>query len=165
MSTDFKQAGGIAYFRKRHIMCLRQKCTSFLSTWALPSTPLAVHPMIAWYAVALLPKSIALTGRPSARGWVRQVTEGATAVGLAALLCFLGKLIARALNVPGALIPIATALTVGVATAMPQAVVGLVPSGEGIAAILMQVRAPLASIRLGFPACCRSVSWVITLLH
>ncbi|KAK9813720.1 hypothetical protein WJX73_005290 [Symbiochloris irregularis] len=67
------------------------------------------------------------------------VLEGATAVALSTALCYLSSIIAAWMNVPSALIPVATALTVALATAIPKVLAPLVASGEGIAAILLHV--------------------------
>ncbi|KAL3143469.1 hypothetical protein ABBQ38_002280 [Trebouxia sp. C0009 RCD-2024] len=67
-----------------------------------------------------------------------QVLEGATAVGVACLICQLGSQGAQALGLPGAVIPVVTGITVALATAAPQMLKPLVPSAEGLAAILMQ---------------------------
>lgn len=68
-----------------------------------------------------------------------QVLEGATALGLACLICQLGSRGARMLGLPGAVIPVVTGITVALATSVPQVLRPLVPSAEGFAAILMQI--------------------------
>lgn len=68
-----------------------------------------------------------------------QVLEGATAVGLACLICQMGSRGAQALGLPGAVIPVVTGITVTLATCVPGLLKPLVPSAEGIAAILMQI--------------------------
>lgn len=65
--------------------------------------------------------------------------EGATAVALSALICYVGSQWAVALNLGGASIPIITALSVLLATLMPNQLQPLVASGEGLAAIIMSV--------------------------
>ncbi len=67
------------------------------------------------------------------------VLHGATALALSAALCHAGGALAAAAGSPGAAITATTALTVGLATAAPRLVAPLVPSGAGLAAILMQV--------------------------
>ena len=65
--------------------------------------------------------------------------EAATAVALSAAICYLGILAEGWLQLPGTLIPCATAITVVLATAMPRVLAPLVASGEGIATILMNI--------------------------
>ncbi|KAK9811913.1 hypothetical protein WJX72_012330 [[Myrmecia] bisecta] len=76
---------------------------------------------------------------PSESGNGIQVTEGATAMAVAAVICYIGTSYAQALGISGATIPVVTAITVALATLMPRMLSPLVSSGEGIAAILMQV--------------------------
>ena len=68
-----------------------------------------------------------------------QVLEGTTAVALSALICYVGSQWAVALDLGGASIPIITALTVLLATLVPNLLQPLVASGEGLAAIIMSV--------------------------
>lgn len=68
-----------------------------------------------------------------------QVLEGATAVALSAAICYLGVLCEAWLQLPGTLIPCATAITVVLATALPKLLAPLVASGEGIATVLMNI--------------------------
>ncbi|KAK9835862.1 hypothetical protein WJX74_009704 [Apatococcus lobatus] len=68
-----------------------------------------------------------------------QVLEGATAVALSALICYVGNQWAVALNLGGASIPIITALSVVLATLIPNLLQPLVASGEGLAAIIMSL--------------------------
>lgn len=70
---------------------------------------------------------------------VVQVLEGATAVALSAAICYLGILAEAQLQLPGTLIPAATAITVAFATLAPRVLAPLVSSAEGIAAILMNI--------------------------
>ncbi len=67
------------------------------------------------------------------------VLHGATALALSAALCHAGGALAAAAGAPGTAITATTALTVGLATAAPRLVAPLVPSGAGLAAILMQI--------------------------
>ena len=69
------------------------------------------------------------------------VLEGATALALAAAICHAGTSIAAALKYRGGSITVITALTVALATAFPRLLAPLTASGEGLAAILMQVSA------------------------
>lgn len=67
------------------------------------------------------------------------VLHGLTAVAISAAICHVADLTARAFALTGMSIPIATAITVGLATAFPRVLGPLVASAEGLAAILMQV--------------------------
>ncbi|GAB4821763.1 hypothetical protein N2152v2_008809 [Parachlorella kessleri] len=67
------------------------------------------------------------------------VLHGATALALAAAICFAGSSIAAALRYKGGSITVITAITVVLATAVPRLLAPLTASGEGLAAILMQV--------------------------
>ena len=67
------------------------------------------------------------------------VLHGATAIALSAAICALGTAIAAALNYRGGSITVITGLTVALATLAPKVVAPLIPSGEGLAAILMQL--------------------------
>ena len=67
------------------------------------------------------------------------VLEGATAIAVSACICALGTHIASAIGYRGGSITIITAITVALATLAPKAVAPLVKSGEGLAAILMQL--------------------------
>lgn len=67
------------------------------------------------------------------------VLHGATALALSTLLCYLGTSIARYIGYKGGSITVITALTVMLATAFPERLKPLVSSGEGLAAILMQI--------------------------
>lgn len=67
------------------------------------------------------------------------VLHGATAVALSAAICYAGHSIAAAINYKGGAITVITALTVTLATMAPKVVAPLIPSGEGLAAILIQV--------------------------
>ena len=73
-----------------------------------------------------------------------QVLEGATALALSMVLCWAGSWLASLWGLSGTLIPIATALTVALATLFPTLLQPLVASGEGIAAIVLHVRHPAA---------------------
>lgn len=75
-----------------------------------------------------------------------QVLEGATAVALSAAICYLGVLCEAWLQLPGTLIPCATAITVVLATALPKLLAPLVASGEGIATVLMNIFLATVSI-------------------
>ena len=66
------------------------------------------------------------------------VLEGSFALSLAAVVCALSGYVADALPVPGMQIPIITLVSVALATAFPRRVGGLAPSGEALAAIVMQ---------------------------
>ncbi len=68
-----------------------------------------------------------------------QVPQGMTAVALAAVICYLGSAASTALRAPSHSITIITAISVALATAVPKILEPLAPSGEGLAAILMQV--------------------------
>ena len=65
--------------------------------------------------------------------------EASTAIALSTALCYLGQKIAAAAGYPSASISVITLLTVGLATACAGPLRALVPAGEGIAAILLQV--------------------------
>ena len=66
------------------------------------------------------------------------VLKGSFALSLAAVVCALSGYVADALPVPGMQIPIITLVSVALATAFPRRVGGLAPSGEALAAIVMQ---------------------------
>ena len=68
-----------------------------------------------------------------------QVLQAATALALSATICHIGVESARASGVAGGGIPFITVITVLLATAAPKALTPLVPTAEGLAAILMQV--------------------------
>ena len=68
-----------------------------------------------------------------------QVLQAATALALSATICHIGVESARAFGVAGGGIPFITVITVLLATAAPKALTPLVPTAEGLAAILMQV--------------------------
>ena len=61
------------------------------------------------------------------------------AVALSAAICYLATQLATAWSMPSQSITIITAITVGLATAFPNQLSTLASSGEGLAAILMQV--------------------------
>lgn len=65
------------------------------------------------------------------------VLEGCTAIALSACICFAGNVAAKQLG--WGTIPVVTAITVALATCAPGLVAPLAASGEGLAAILMQV--------------------------
>lgn len=65
------------------------------------------------------------------------VLEGCTAIALSACICFAGTLAAKQFG--WGTIPMVTAITVALATFAPGMVAPLAASGEGLAAILMQV--------------------------
>ena len=67
------------------------------------------------------------------------VTPTLAALALSALICCCGVRLAAAAGVPGFAIPIITVLSVGLSTALPRAVGGLVSHGEGFGAMIMQV--------------------------
>lgn len=67
------------------------------------------------------------------------VLHGATALALAAAICFAGTSIAAALRYKGGSITVITAITVTLATLFPRLLAPLRASGEGLAAILMQL--------------------------
>lgn len=67
------------------------------------------------------------------------VYNGAAALAVSAILCTLGSSIAKAIGYKGGSITVITALTVALATSAPRLVAPLIPSGEGLAAILMQL--------------------------
>lgn len=67
------------------------------------------------------------------------IYNGAAALAVSAILCTLGTSIAKAIGYRGGSITVITALTVFLATAAPRIVAPLIPSGEGLAAILMQL--------------------------
>eukprot|EP00891_Asterochloris_glomerata_P004584 jgi/Astpho2/4584/e_gw1.00067.194.1_t len=68
-----------------------------------------------------------------------QVLQAATALALSATICHIGVESARASGVAGGGIPFITVITVLLATAAPKALTPLVPTAEGLAAILMQI--------------------------
>jgi hypothetical protein len=70
------------------------------------------------------------------------VLHGTTALAVSATICHASFCIASALGQPAMHIPIITAVTVTLATVLPRALTPIVPSGEAIAAVLMQVRPP-----------------------
>jgi hypothetical protein len=63
-----------------------------------------------------------------------------SAVALSAVICYLGTQLAALWAAPSQSITIITAMTVGLATAFPRVMGGMAAAGEGLAAILMQVR-------------------------
>jgi uncharacterized membrane protein len=67
------------------------------------------------------------------------VYNGAAALAVSAILCTLGSSIAKMIGYKGGSITVITALTVALATSAPRLVAPLIPSGEGLAAILMQL--------------------------
>eukprot|EP00803_Ostreobium_quekettii_P000714 evm.model.scf_1078.1 EVM.evm.TU.scf_1078.1 scf_1078:22511-29277(-) len=68
-----------------------------------------------------------------------KVLEACTGLALSTCICFVGAWLAAAFNAPELSIVVITALTVTLATAVPQLLKGLTASSEGIAAILLQV--------------------------
>ena len=88
-----------------------------------------------------------------------QVLEAATGIALSSCICYLGQQLAVALGFPSASISLITILTVALATCMPKTLAPLVPSSEGIAYILLQVRSSLYLARAFFcPAHIHTVS-------
>ena len=69
-----------------------------------------------------------------------QVLEASTAIAMSTVLCYLGQQIAKAAGYPSASISIITLLTVALATTFAEPLKPLVPAGEGLANILLQVR-------------------------
>jgi hypothetical protein len=69
------------------------------------------------------------------------VPEGLAALSISAVVCYVAHGLARAIGLPEQFITVVTAITVLLATAMPAKLQPLVPSAEGLAAILMQVGA------------------------
>jgi uncharacterized membrane protein len=67
------------------------------------------------------------------------VLEGATALAVSAAICCAGTALAGAMRYRGGGITVITFLTVALATAAPRLVAPLTASGEGLAAILMQI--------------------------
>lgn len=67
------------------------------------------------------------------------VLHGATAIALSATICTLGTAIAAALSYRGGAITVITGITVALATCAPRLLAPIIPSGEGLAAILMQL--------------------------
>jgi len=67
------------------------------------------------------------------------VRHGSTALAVSAVLCAAGHSIAATLNYKGGAITVITALTVALATAFPKVITPLIPSGECLATILMQI--------------------------
>lgn len=65
--------------------------------------------------------------------------EGASALAVALVICFLGSELAAALGFAGASISVITAVTVALATAAPRHLRSLTPSAEGLACIILQV--------------------------
>lgn len=76
------------------------------------------------------------------------VLHGATALALAAAICFAGTQAAAALKYKGGSITLITAITVTLATLFPRLLAPLRASGEGLAAILMQARCVAAGLDL-----------------
>jgi hypothetical protein len=68
------------------------------------------------------------------------VLNGMTALAISAAICHAASLLATASQLTGMMIPIATALSVALATLVPAALRPLTSSAEGLAAILMQAR-------------------------
>lgn len=69
-----------------------------------------------------------------------QVLEAATGIALSSCICYVGQQLAVAMGYPSASISVITIITVLLATCMPMRLAPLVPSSEGIAYILLQVR-------------------------
>ena len=67
------------------------------------------------------------------------VVNGATAIAVSACICALGTQIANSIGYRGGSITVITAITVTLATLAPKLVSPLTASGEGLAAILMQL--------------------------
>ncbi|KAL4435946.1 hypothetical protein ABPG77_000708 [Micractinium sp. CCAP 211/92] len=67
------------------------------------------------------------------------VLHGATALALASAICFVGTQVAAAMRYKGGSITVITAITVTLATLFPRLLAPLRASGEGLAAILMQL--------------------------
>lgn len=67
------------------------------------------------------------------------VLHGCTALAIASVICHLAHVASGRVGQPGMVIPIITGLTVTLATAVPRLLAPIVPSAEGLAAILMQV--------------------------
>jgi len=65
--------------------------------------------------------------------------DGIVSLAVSAAVCFAAARVCAAWSLRGLLIPVATAITVALATAFPARMGRLVPSGEAIAAILMQL--------------------------
>ena len=89
-------------------------------------------------AVQVQPAAIALMQSCDTH-LLAQVLQAATALALSATICHIGVESARACGVTGGGIPFITVITVLLATAAPKALTPLVPTAEGLAAILMQV--------------------------
>ena len=68
------------------------------------------------------------------------VLHGMTALAVSAAICHAAHVASVACSQPGMAIPIATAITVALATAAPSAFEPLIASADCLAAILMQVR-------------------------
>ncbi|PSC76722.1 putative membrane -like isoform X2 isoform A [Micractinium conductrix] len=81
----------------------------------------------------------AASASPGTLQAVAEVLHGATALALAAAICFAGTSIATALRYTGGSITVITAITVTLATLFPAVLAPLRASGEGLAAILMQL--------------------------
>jgi uncharacterized membrane protein len=67
------------------------------------------------------------------------VVNGATAIAVSACICALGTHLANSIGYRGGSITVITAITVTIATLVPKMVAPLTASGEGLAAILMQL--------------------------
>lgn len=70
------------------------------------------------------------------------MVEGSIAIALSATVCASGVAMAKYLGFQGGSITCITAIVVVLATMFPSWIGSLAPSGEGIAAILMQVYMP-----------------------
>ena len=88
-----------------------------------------------------------------------QVLQAATALALSATICHIGVESARACGIVGGGIPFITVITVLLATAVPKALTPLVPTAEGLAAILMQVGPVPDQLLHGFVNCRRIVNF------
>jgi len=66
------------------------------------------------------------------------VYEGTVAMALSLVICHLGTQTAAALGCPSQALSAVTALSVAAATLFPRALAPLAPSGEGLAAVIMQ---------------------------
>ncbi len=90
-----------------------------------------------------------------------QVSEGLAALSVSALVCYTAAWLARSWGASGQAITFITAISVALATLLPGRLAPLVPSAEGLAQILMQVRHVRRVVRRVVPWSGRAVVVVL----
>ena len=112
----------------------------YASVRGVPPEPATPAALAGAGAAPVQPQQAAGAGGPAPedrRGIT--VLHGATALAVSAAICYAGTSAAAALRYRGGSITVITAITVTIATCLPRLVAPLTASGEGLAAILMQL--------------------------